>query len=274
MGSDSQIIVIVNQKGGVGKTTTATNLATALAAVHKKTLLVDLDPQGNAGTGFGINQPDKNKTIYRAFIHYNPEDINNDSNVVQDLIMSTIVPELDIIVSNIDLSAIEIDFAHIQGAESMLKSAFNVIKSKYDYIIIDCLPSLGLLTFNALMAATQVIIPMQCEFYALVGLSQLLKTINRFKKQLNPALKIQGILLTMHDRRNRLTIQVEEDVRKCLKNLVFKTVIPRNVRISEAPSFGQPVILYDHKCLGSVSYLHLVKEILDRENGIEYESII
>lgn len=263
MSYNAQIIVIVNQKGGVGKTTTATNLATAFAATGKKTLLVDLDPQGNVGIGFGINKLSTDKSIYQVFVNHNINIPEQAYNIVQSLITPTIVPKLDIIISNMDLSATEIELVSQEKKESKLKSALSNIQSQYDYIIVDCLPSLGLLTLNALMAATQVIIPMQCEFLALVGLSQLLKIIDRFKKNFNPNLKIQGILLTMHDRRNKLTLQVEEDVRKHLADLVFKTVIPRNVRISEAPSFGKPVILYDHKCLGSIAYMHLAKEILD-----------
>ncbi|BAG39883.1 ParA family protein [Orientia tsutsugamushi] len=263
MNYNAQIIVIVNQKGGVGKTTTATNLATAFAATGKKTLLVDLDPQGNVGIGFGINKLSTDKSIYQVFVNHNINIPEQAYNIVQSLITPTIVPNLDIIISNMDLSATEIELISQEEKESKLKSALSNIQSQYDYIIVDCLPSLGLLTLNALMAATQVIIPMQCEFLALVGLSQLLKIIDRFKKNFNPNLKIQGILLTMHDRRNKLTLQVEEDVRKHLADLVFKTVIPRNVRISEAPSFGKPVILYDHKCLGSIAYMHLAKEILD-----------
>ncbi|KJW07088.1 sporulation initiation inhibitor protein soj [Orientia tsutsugamushi str. UT144] len=263
MNYNAQIIVIVNQKGGVGKTTTATNLATAFAATGKKTLLVDLDPQGNVGIGFGINKLSTDKSIYQVFVNHNINIPDQSYNIVQSLITPTIVPNLDIIISNMDLSATEIELVSQEAKESKLKSALSNIQSQYDYIIVDCLPSLGLLTLNALMAATQVIIPMQCEFLALVGLSQLLKIIDRFKKNFNPNLKIQGILLTMHDRRNKLTLQVEEDVRKHLADLVFKTVIPRNVRISEAPSFGKPVILYDHKCLGSIAYMHLAKEILD-----------
>lgn len=263
MSYNAQIIVIVNQKGGVGKTTTATNLATAFAATGKKTLLVDLDPQGNVGIGFGINKLSIDKSIYQVFVNHNINIPEQAYNIVQSLITPTIVPNLDIIISNMDLSATEIELVSQEAKESKLKSALSNIQSQYDYIIVDCLPSLGLLTLNALMAATQVIIPMQCEFLALVGLSQLLKIIDRFKKNFNPNLKIQGILLTMHDRRNKLTLQVEEDVRKHLTDLVFKTVIPRNVRISEAPSFGKPVILYDHKCLGSIAYMHLAKEILD-----------
>lgn len=263
---NAQIIVIVNQKGGVGKTTTATNLATAFAAVGKRTLLVDLDPQGNAGIGFGFHEQKSHKTIYHLFVNHNVVARNKLYEIVKSLIMPTIVPNLEIIVANMDLSAVEVELTNQENKESVLKTAFSDIQHQYDYIIIDCLPSLGILTLNALMVATQVIIPIQCEFFALVGLSQLLTIIERFKKRHNPNLHIQGILLTMHDRRNRLTLQVEADVRQHLERLVFKTVIPRNVRISEAPSFGKPVILYDHNCLGSMSYLHLAKEILENTN--------
>ncbi|KJW05803.1 cobQ/CobB/MinD/ParA nucleotide binding domain protein [Orientia tsutsugamushi str. Sido] len=191
MSYNAQIIVIVNQKGGVGKTTTATNLATAFAATGKKTLLVDLDPQGNVGIGFGINKLSTDKSIYQVFVNHNINIPEQAHNIVQSLITPTIVPNLDIIISNMDLSATEIELVSQEEKESKLKSALSNIQSQYDYIIVDCLPSLGLLTLNALMAATQVIIPMQCEFLALVGLSQLLKIIDRFKKNFNPNLKFK-----------------------------------------------------------------------------------
>mgnify|MGYP003519875162 CR=1 FL=1 len=253
------ITAIVNQKGGVGKTTTATNLATALAACGGKTLLIDLDPQGNASTGFGITQQDRVKTSYDLLGGANPLDI----------IIKTAIPLLDLIASNVNLSAAELDLVSAREREYILKKALNSLSGAYDNIIIDCPPSLGLLTINALTAANQVLIPMQCEFYALEGLSHLLKTIELIKKKLNAELKVQGILLTMYDRRNKLTEEIEQDVRSCMKNLVFNTVIPRNIRICEAPSHGKPVMIYDHKCSGAIAYMHLAKEILERNGEIK-----
>lgn len=253
------ITAIVNQKGGVGKTTTATNLATALAACGGKTLLIDLDPQGNASTGFGINQQDRVKTSYDLLGGAKP----------LDLIIKTAIPLLDLIASNVNLSAAELDLVGAREREFILKNALASLSEVYDNIIIDCPPSLGLLTVNALTAADQVLIPMQCEFYALEGLSHLLKTIELIKKKLNAELKVQGILLTMYDRRNKLTEEIEQDVRSCMKNLVFNTVIPRNIRICEAPSHGKPVMIYDHKCSGAIAYMHLAKEILERNGEVK-----
>ncbi|AAL02624.1 MULTISPECIES: ParA family protein [Rickettsia] len=250
-----KVIAIVNQKGGVAKTTTTVNLATAFAAVNKKILVIDLDPQGNSSTGFGISQQQRKNTIYQVL-----------TNLIelQDAIISTDIPNLEIITSNTNLSAAELDLTKLKDREYILMKLLAEIKILYDYIIIDCPPSLNLLTVNALVASDEVLIPMQCDFYSLEGLSHLLKTIEIVEKKLNPKIKIAGILFTMYDKRNRLTEQVEDDVRKCLGELVFKTVIPRNIKLSEAPSYGKPAIIYDYKCSGAVAYIELTKEILER----------
>ncbi|AFB31077.1 MULTISPECIES: ParA family protein [spotted fever group] len=250
-----KVIAIVNQKGGVAKTTTTVNLATAFAAVNKKILVIDLDPQGNSSTGFGISQQQRKNTIYQVL-----------TNLIElkDAIISTDIPNLEIITSNTNLSAAELDLTKLKDREYILMKLLEEIKILYDYIIIDCPPSLNLLTVNALVASDEVLIPMQCDFYSLEGLSHLLKTIEIVEKKLNPRIKIAGILFTMYDKRNRLTEQVEDDVRKCLGALVFKTVIPRNIKLSEAPSYGKPAIIYDYKCSGAVAYIELTKEILER----------
>ncbi|HJD61346.1 MAG TPA: AAA family ATPase [Rickettsia endosymbiont of Degeeriella rufa] len=252
-----KVISVVNQKGGVAKTTTTVNLATALAAMDKKVLVIDLDPQGNSSTGFGISQQQRKNTIYQAL-----------TNIIKlkDTIISTNIPNLEIITSNTNLSAAELDLVKLEEREYILMKLLEEIKALYDYIIIDCPPSLNLLTINALVAGDEVLIPMQCDFYSLEGLSHLLKTVEIVEKRLNPKIKIAGILFTMYDRRNRLTEQVEEDVRSCLGELVFKTVIPRNIKLSEAPSYGKPAIIYDYKCAGAVAYMELTKEILGRYN--------
>lgn len=254
--STTNIIAIANQKGGVGKTTTAVNVATALAATKKRVLLIDLDPQGNASTGLGIDSLSRKHTIYDALV----------GNItINQAIISSDVPCLDIVPSTVDLSGAEIELAEFVSREFVLKQALRQLEDRFDYVLIDCPPSLGLLTLNALVAANSVMIPLQCEFFALEGLSHLLKTIQLVKRSLNTGLDIYGVVLTMYDKRNNLTEQVELDVRNYLGSNVFKTVIPRNVRISEAPSHGKPAIVYDHKCPGSLAYIHLAKEILDRE---------
>lgn len=251
----AKIIAVVNQKGGVGKTTTAVNLATAMAAINKNVLLIDLDPQGNASTGMGISQKDRNLTVYELLTLETP---------VEKIIKKSQVPNVDVIVSTVDLSGAELELIEKENREFVLKKRTDRIVNNYDYIFIDCPPSLSMLTINALVMAKSVLIPLQCEFFALEGLSHLLKTVSLVQKRLNPSLEIEGVLLTMYDRRYNLTLQVEEDVRNNLGNLVFKTIIPRNVRISEAPSHGKPAMLYDLRCAGSLAYIELVKEILTR----------
>lgn len=251
----TKIIAIVNQKGGVAKTTTSVNLSTALSAMDKKILVIDLDPQGNSSTGFGIKHSQRQVTIYQVLIG---------SKLIEEAVITTSIPNLYLVSSNTNLSGAESDLLNFTKREYLLSISLGKLAKKYDYIIIDCPPSLNLLTVNALTACDEVIIPMQCDFYSLEGLSHLLKTIKIVEKNLNPKIKIAGILFTMYDKRNRLTEQVEEDVRKYLGKLVFRTVIPRNVKLSEAPSYGQPAIIYDHKCSGSIAYMELTKEILGR----------
>ncbi|MCH9753753.1 MAG: ParA family protein [Alphaproteobacteria bacterium] len=250
-----KIISIVNQKGGVGKTITAINLSTALAATEKKVLLIDADPQGNATTGFAINK-EEDRNLYTVLV-------NDD--LTEDVVVNSGIRFLDILVSNIDLAAAEMELVNIPSFRYRLKKKLASIKSQYDYIIIDCPPSLGLLTINSLTASDSVIIPLQCEFFALEGLKHLMETIKMIKANLNANLDIDGVVLTMYDKRNNLTDQVEEDVRNCLGELVYKTVIPRNVRISEASSYGEPAIVYDMHCAGSKAYLDMAKEFLERE---------
>jgi chromosome partitioning protein len=253
----AKIIPIANQKGGVAKTTTTVNLATAFAAMDKKVLVIDLDPQGNSSTGFGINQHLRKNTIYQALIGLIK---------LEDAIISTNIPNLSIVTANTNLSAAELDLMNAKEREYILIKLLISMDVYYDYIIIDCPPSLNLLTINALVACDEVLIPMQCDFYSLEGLSHLLRTIEIVEKRLNPKIKIAGILFTMYDKRNRLTDQVEEEVRKYLGKLVFNTVIPRNIKLSEAPSYGKPAIIYDHKSSGAVAYMELTKEILGRHN--------
>ena len=255
---NNKIIAVVNQKGGVGKTTTAVNLATAMASVDKKVLLIDLDPQGNASTGLGISQKERDLTAYDLLVFETP---------VERIIKSSNLPNIDIIVATVDLSGAELELINKVDRESILKNKISPIANNYDYIFIDCPPSLSILTVNALVMAKSVLIPLQCEFFALEGLSHLLKTIKLIQKKLNPNLVIEGVALTMYDRRYNLTAQVEEDVRNNLGELVFKTIIPRNVRTSEAPSHGKPVIIYDLKCSGSLAYIELAKEILEKERN-------
>jgi chromosome partitioning protein len=264
MVESTKVVAVVNQKGGVGKTTTAVNLATALAATGKKILMIDLDPQGNASSGFGVAVSERKNNIYQVLC---------DVITIDQAIIKTKIPGLDVIASTVNLSGAEIELSAVEGREFRLKSKLDLVSSRYEYILIDCPPSLSLLTLNALVAANSVLIPMQCEFYALEGLSHLIQTIDKIKKHLNPSLHINGIVLTMYDGRNNLTQQVEKDVRGYLKEKVYNTVIPRNVKISEAPSHGVPAIIYDFRCSGSAAYIRLAKELLKRNNNLPKEDV-
>jgi chromosome partitioning protein len=259
-----RVLSVSNQKGGVGKTTTAINLGTALAAVGERVLIIDLDPQGNASTGLGISRGQLKTTVYDVIV--------NDAPLTQAAV-PTALPGLDLIPSDADLSGVELELAQAPRRSFRLRDAISALRAAstegkgYSYVLIDCPPSLNLLTVNAMAAADAVLVPLQCEFFALEGLTQLMRTVDLVRGNLNPKLEIQGVVLTMYDKRNRLSDQVAQDVRTHFGDKVYKTVIPRNVRVSEAPSFGQPVLVYDLKCLGSQAYLNLAREVVGRERA-------
>jgi chromosome partitioning protein len=253
-----RILVVANQKGGVGKTTTAINLGTALAAVGQPTLIIDLDPQGNASTGLGIARADRKRTSYDVLM--------NEADVM-DAVIPTRIPGLSIVPSTVDLSGAELELVGMDRRNYRLRDALAKLSGQFAYVLIDCPPALGLLTVNAMVAAHAAVVPLQCEFFALEGLSQLLKTIEIVRSGLNPQLEIQGVILTMFDKRNNLSDQVATDVRAHLGDKVYQTVIPRNVRISEAPSHGLPALVYDLRCPGSQAYIKLAGEMIQREKA-------
>jgi chromosome partitioning protein len=260
-----RILSLANQKGGVGKTTTAINLGTALAAIGERVLIVDLDPQGNASTGLGIDRRSRNCSTYDVLVGEAP---------LRDAVVATAVPRLHIAASTMDLSGLELELGSTPGRAYRLRDAIAALSNNtaseadYTYVLIDCPPSLNLLTVNAMAASDAILVPLQCEFFALEGLSQLLQTVEQVRSTLNPSLSIHGIVLTMFDSRNNLSNQVVADVRQFMGSKVYNTMIPRNVRISEAPSYGKPVLVYDLKCVGSDAYLKLATEVIQREREL------
>ncbi len=254
-----RIIAIANQKGGVGKTTTAINLGTAMAAVKKRVLIIDLDPQGNASTGLGVPRNARARNSYHVVMG---------EAELAETIVETDIPGLAIAPSGVDLSGAEIELVETANREYRLRDALAGAEGDFDYILVDCPPALGLLTVNALTAAQALLVPLQCEFFALEGVSHLIRTVERVRKSFNPGLELQGIVLTMFDRRNNLSESVANDVREYFGDKVYETMIPRNVRVSEAPSFGRPVLVYDMKCAGAQAYLHLAGEVLRRERRV------
>ena len=258
-----RVLSVSNQKGGVGKTTTAINLGTALAAVGERVMIIDLDPQGNASTGLGIHRGLRKTTVYDVVV--------NDASLA-DAAVATALPGLDLVPSDANLSGVELELAQAPRRSFRLRDAVARLRAQpdgagYTYLLIDCPPSLNLLTVNAMAAADAVLVPLQCEFFALEGLTQLMRTVELVRGNLNPKLEIQGVVLTMYDKRNRLSEQVAQDVRGHFGDKVYRTMIPRNVRVSEAPSFGQPVLVYDLNCLGSQAYLNLAREVVGRERA-------
>ncbi len=257
-GPRARVICLANQKGGVGKTTTAINLGTALAAIGEKVLLIDLDPQGNASTGLGVARSDRTVTTYEVL---------TGQTGLRQAALATVVPGLDLVASTVDLSGAEIELADEAEPQRQLQKAIAGLPADYDHVLVDCPPSLSLLTINGLVAADAVLVPLQCEFFALEGLSQLLRTVERVRASYNPRLELHGIVLTMFDRRNNLSEQVASDVREHMGDQVYETVIPRNVRLSEAPSHGKPALVYDMKCPGSEAYMQLAREVIRRERA-------
>lgn len=252
-----RIIAIANQKGGVGKTTTAINLSACLAEAGKRVLTVDLDPQGNTTSGLGVNKNDQEKTIYELLIGQSP---------VEECLLKEVLPGLDILPSNIELSGAEIELIGIENKEFILKEEIDKIRSNYDFVLIDCPPSLNMLTVNAMTTADTVLVPIQCEYYALEGLSQLIHTINLVKQRLNSSLELEGVVFTMYDSRTNLSMQVVENVKNHLKQNVYNTVIPRNIRLAEAPSYGMPIHMYDPKSAGAEAYMLLADEVINRKD--------
>ena len=251
-----RIIAIANQKGGVGKTTTSINLSSCIAAKGKKVLVVDIDPQGNTTSGYGIEKNDLDNTIYELML--------GDCSI-EDCIIKDVIENISILPSNVNLAAAEIELIGVDKKEFILKNEIDWVKDRYDYIIIDCPPSLSLLTVNAMTTADSVLVPIQCEYYALEGLSQLIHTVNLVKERLNPNLEMEGVVFTMYDSRTNLSAQVVENVKSHLNQKVYRTVIPRNIRLAEAPSYGQPINIYDPKSAGAESYLALAEEVIDRK---------
>jgi chromosome partitioning protein len=259
-----RVLALANQKGGVGKTTTAINLGTALAAISQRVLIIDLDPQGNASTGLGIDRKNRARSTY---------DVLMGEAKLADIVIETAVPRLHIAPSTMDLSGLELEVAQERDRNYRLRNAILSLPAGsspegFDYVLVDCPPSLNLLTINAMAASDSILVPLQCEFFALEGLSQLLKTVEQVKANLNPKLTIHGVVLTMYDARNNLSDQVVADVKQFMGDKVYQTIIPRNVRVSEAPSYGKPVLLYDFKCSGSQAYLKLASEVVQRERGL------
>ena len=252
-----RIIAVANQKGGVGKTTTSTNLSACLAELNKKVLLIDIDPQGNGTSGVGVNKNELENTVYEMIIG---------ECEIEECLLKNVIDNLDLLPSNVNLSGAEIDLIGVEAREFILKKKIDEIKDNYDFIIIDCPPSLNMLTVNAMTTADSVLVPIQCEYYALEGLSQLIHTINLVKERLNPTLEIEGVVFTMYDARTNLSLQVVENVKSNLKQNVYKTIIPRNIRLAEAPSHGLPINLYDSKSAGAESYRLLAEEVANFGN--------
>ena len=251
-----KIISVANQKGGVGKTTTTINLSAALAEKGKKILIIDIDPQGNTSSGFGVDKNQKDNTVYELILGYCP---------INEAIIHEVVPGIDLIPSNVNLAGAEIELIDKTHKEAILKKELDYVRDDYDFIMIDCPPSLNVLTVNAMVASDTVLVPIQCEYYALEGLSQLIHTVELVKERLNPILKIEGVVFTMYDARTNLSLQVVENVKENLQQNIYKTIIPRNIRLAEAPSYGMPINLYDPKSTGASAYQRLADEVMNRE---------